>query len=214
MVNSILIFIATIAGIFAYFLECNTAIFITVGIILIIGIAATIYAHHITRRQPIRANWLIMGWRAVPLSLIFLGAYGSAWFSLNLLDHLPFNYSEIEEVAKAERATVKALTTTAVSALLAAILLDAARDPESEFWPAERYKQALKAAFHNSPAFKTPAAGITKEVKHAIQDLRAAYIGPKTTDRKASGWSFKARKHRAKVIRASIDTLNANGIDV
>lgn len=218
MVNSALIFCASIFGIFAYFIDDSASIFIGFFILCVAGTGLTAAAHMLTKHDPVTATWLFLSWRIVPLTFVFLGAFSSAWLSLNILDYLPVSFSEdplLADAVKAEKSTLKSLTTTAVTTLLAALALDAARDPESGFWPAARQKKAFKAAFHNSPVFDLTAEDIeAKEVRHAIQDLAAAYIGPRTMDNKAKGWSFRDRLHRAAVIRQSLETFKAHQVKV
>jgi len=216
MVNSTLIFIASIAGIFAYFIDNSAYIFIGFATLLIISIAVTVAARSMTKHYPVPATWMFLAWQIVPLTFVFLGAFTSAWLSLNIMDFLPITFSDDPTFADAiiaEKTTIKSLTITAITTLLAAVVLDAARDPSSEFWPSEQHKRSLKSAYHASPIFDLKADQISKEVKHAIQDLRAAYIGPSTTDNKAHGWSFDDRLHRAKVIRAALDIFKKHSVE-
>ncbi|MCK7612586.1 hypothetical protein [Roseibium sediminicola] len=217
MVNSALIFCASILGIFAHFVPYSAYIFIGFSVLLVFGIGITAAAQMMTKHNPVTATWMFVVWRIVPLTFIFLGAFGSTLLSLHILDIVPFDFSSdpnLAETVKAEKATVKSLTTTAITTLLAALVLDAARDPESFFWPAELQKKALKSAFHESPVFNIPADQLDKEVRHAIEDLGAAYIEPTTFDNAVAGWSLKARLHRARVIRKALDTFKKHGIEV
>lgn len=212
MINSALIFLASISGIYAYYSPLSASIFIGFFILFVVGIGVTAAARMMTKEFPVEAVWMFQAWRIVPLTFIFLGAFASVWLSVHIPTMMPPTFSPNPGQGQAEKEAFKALTTTAFTALLAAVVLDAARDPKSSFWPDEQYKRSLKAAYHTSPVFKLLGGPISRELRHAIEDLAAAYIEPTTEDNEATGWAFKDRLHRAKVIRASLKIFRKNGV--
>lgn len=217
MYNAVLIFIFSISGIFAYFVDYGDIIGYCVALVFIVGFIAAMFAYNSMKFAPVFAVYLFVLWRFVPLTFVFLGAFASVWLSLNILDYLPITFpddSALEDLVKAEKATLKSLTTTAITTLLAAVVLDAARDPESWFWPAQLHKRALKAAFHKHKMFEDHLANPDRAIRHPVENIAAAYIEENTHDNQAPGWSFKSRRHRATVIRDAIKKLKEKNIKV
>lgn len=215
MVHAVLIFAASIGGLLVYFTDAKETAIGIGAVLLVVCLALTIEAHRQVKSHPRRATRLFVAWRAVPLAFIFLGAMSSVWLSLNILDVLPVSFSDDPALAdrvKAEKATLQSLATTAVTTLLAAVLLDAARDPDSWFWPGAMHRRALKAAFDKSPAFKADRSDTS--VRQALEDLRFAYAEERTFLNEASGWSYAARLERARIIENATATLRGKGIAV
>ncbi|MEM6386288.1 MAG: hypothetical protein AAF718_08645 [Pseudomonadota bacterium] len=220
MANTALIFLSSIAGIMLYFTTLTDEALVFGLLVLALAFFMTLAGTSMVRTNPVVATYLLVAWRAFPLAVVFAGGYFSAWLSLNILEHLPFEFTtdqtgtpeEIAAALKAQKSTASSLMIAAINTFLGAILIDAAKDPDSSFWPTTLHKKALKREFDGKTNKDTSTWAV--DARHALEDLRYAYGEERSEDNSIVGWEFGERVKRAKVIKTSLKVLEQHKITI
>lgn len=187
----LLVFAGTVFGALTPFSGVATEmIFVAVAVVLIVYIGAAPLGDRCTRSHPILATYLFQALYAGPIAVVALITAFSTWLAVAIPNVVTLS-------DEAQDKAVEGVVIGALTALLAAGLLDRAKNSESSLWPDARHKAALKKAFSKEPKPRTDS-----ELIHAA-------FSDSTKDNTVKGWSFTARLKRARLIQQHADQVSS-----
>ncbi len=182
MFNLILIFFAVASGaMIRYLSQAPTLWCITLAILVVLAFSSLLMSK-IIGKFPYAMCFVYLVFYLLPATIIFFVTYLTTSFAIAVPELVPT--SDV-----AEKKVVVGVLMGALNALVAAAILDAAKDPESKFWPGGMYKNALASYFRGEPRAQEPDSA-----------LNWAIYGDRTKNNEAKGWSFKSRLKRAEII--------------
>ncbi|NKB28688.1 MAG: hypothetical protein GKR99_14515 [Rhodobacteraceae bacterium] len=138
------------------------------------------------RAAPRFATWLYQGGYVLVFIIIAASTAFASWLAFAVPGWLA-------AVPEAQQSHVSGVVVGALNALIGALWLDAAKDPESKLWPQGRHRAHLSAAFADVDKLKGDRDSNMELLYSAIYD-------DQMTERDITGWSFAARLARAGII--------------